>query len=69
MLISWVCISVLFCLAFLGVAARPAPRLEEGMAAGLTAVLQQRDLGVVLQVTRLASPQPEGALPPSCQAA
>jgi hypothetical protein len=69
MLISWVCISVVFCLAFLGAAACPAPRFDEGMAAGSTAGLQQQGLGVVFQDARLASPQPEGALPPSCQAA
>ena len=69
MLISWVCISVVFCLAFLGAAARPAPRFDEEMAAGSIAGLQQQGFGVVLQDVRLVSPQPEGALPPSCQAA
>jgi hypothetical protein len=71
MLISWVCTSVVLCLAFLGAAARPIPRFDEGMAAASTAGLPQQGLGVVLQDGRSASPQPERerVLPPSCQAA
>ena len=69
MLISWVCTSVLFCLAFLGVAARPGPHFEEETAAGSPAGLQQRDLDVVLANARLAPPHLEGALPRPCQAA
>jgi hypothetical protein len=69
MLISWVCASVVFCLAFLGAAVRPAPRFDEAMAAGSTGGLQQQEIGVALQDARLVSPGSEGAMPPSCQAA
>ena len=55
LLISWVCTSTAFCLAFLSVAARPAPRMEEQMAAGCEAALRQEP-GVVLEKAKTASP-------------
>ena len=67
LLILWGFISVALCLAVLGSAARPVPRVEEPATFDAT-VSSQRELGAVLQGASLASPASEGALPSSFQA-
>ena len=48
LLVFWVLTSLVLCLAFLGAAARPVPRMDEPMVAGTEAGLQ-RESGVLLQ--------------------
>ena len=48
LLVFWVLTSLVSCLAFLGLAARPVPRMDEPMASG-TEAGPQRELGVLLQ--------------------
>jgi hypothetical protein len=62
LLICWAGISSVFCLAFLSVAARPAPRLDEQIAS-------PQELAVALQNARTASVSVGNAVPSPCQAA
>ena len=62
LLICWAGISSVFCLAFLSVAARPAPSLDEQMAL-------PQGLAAVLQNARTASLSVGDAVPSSCQTA
>lgn len=48
LLVFWVLTSLVSCLAFLGLAARPVPRMDEPMASG-TEAGPQREPGVLLQ--------------------
>ena len=68
LLISWVCASTAFCLAFLSVAARRAPRVDEQMAAECEPVLR-REPGVVLHKAKPATLSAEAALASPCQVA
>jgi len=62
LLICWAGISSVSCLAFLSVAARPAPRLDEQIAS-------PQELAVALQNARTASVSVGNAVPSPCQAA
>ena len=68
LLISWACTSTAFCLAFLRVAARPVPRMDEQMAGGREPA-SRPEPGVALEKVNTASPPAEAALPSTCQAA
>ena len=68
MLICWAGISSVFCLAFLSVAVRPVPSLDEQMASGSEPALTQ-ELGVVLQDVKAASVSAQAAFPSPCQTA
>ena len=68
LLISWTCTSMVFCLAFLSVAARPVRGLDGQMAPGYEAALAQEP-GAVLASVKTASLPAETALPLPCQAA
>jgi hypothetical protein len=68
MLISWVGASVVFYLALLRAAARPAPCFEEEMTSGSKTALQ-REIAAVSPNARLASQFAKGAVPASCRAA
>jgi hypothetical protein len=48
LLVFWVLTSLVSCLAFLGAAARPVPRIDEPMVSGTEAGLQ-RESDVLLQ--------------------
>jgi hypothetical protein len=67
-LISWVCISMVICLAFLAAAARPLPRMDEEMAAG-SETSSQEGVSAALQKGRLAPQPSQGAIPSHCQLA
>jgi len=67
LLISWACISSVFCLAFLSVVARPVPRMGEQMAPRRELTLTQ-GVAVVLTNVKTASPPAEAALPSPCHA-
>jgi hypothetical protein len=68
LLISWVCTSVAFCLAFLCVASRPVPRMDAQMAPVCESALAQHP-GVVLESVRTATPRVDASLPSPCHAA
>jgi hypothetical protein len=67
-LICWACISSVFCLAFLSVAARPAPSLDAQLMPGSETALTQ-ELAVGLQNAKTASLSAEAALSAPCQTA
>ena len=67
-LISWVAISVVLCLAFLGAAACPAPSIDEEILSG-TKTCVPREAVVASRNAKLASQSPESAVPSSYQAA
>jgi len=62
LLISWTCASIALCLAFLSVAARQAPRMDEQMAAGCDPVLR-RETAVALGNAKTAYPPSWSELP------
>ena len=68
LLISWVSASMVCCLAFLSVAARPVPRMNEKMASGSATTLRQ-ELAGVLENVKTASPLAQATLPSPCHAA
>ena len=68
LLISWICASTACCLAFLSVAARPAPQMDEQLAAGCEPGLRPEP-GVMLEKMKTASSPAEAALPSPCQVA
>lgn len=68
LLISWVTASTALCMAFLCVAARPAPRFEKQMASDCEGA-EMQNAGVRLQSVNTASVSAEAALPSRYQAA
>jgi len=68
LLICWACISSVFCMAFLSVAARPAPSMDAQMMPGSETALTQ-ELAVGLQNAKTASLSVEAALPSPCRTA
>ncbi len=57
LLVTWVCASIALCLAFLSAAARPAPRMDEQMAAEGEPVLRQETPGALAGLARLRAGQ------------
>ena len=68
MLITWVCASTTFCVAFLYVAAHPAPRLEEESVTGSETAPSPQP-GIMPESVIKASPSHEPAISSPCQAA
>lgn len=68
LLICWACISSVFCLAFLSVAARPAPSMD-AQVMPRSAIASTQELAVGLQNAKTASLSTEAALPSPCQTA
>ena len=62
LLISWACASVVICLAFLRVAARQVPRIEEQMAAGCEPPSRQ-PTAVAVRKTTMVYPPPWSKFP------
>ena len=74
LLIFWFCASITFCVAFLGVAVRQAPRMAEQMVDGYEPALRQAT-AVVLEKPKTAysrsgakTPSPLPVLRPACSA-
>jgi len=61
-IVSWVCTSVALCLAFLSVAARPAPHAGVQMVAGSKGAFTL-DRDIRLQNVNAASPMGEAVIP------
>jgi len=66
LLICWACISSVFCLAFLSVAARPAPSMDAQVMHGSESALTQ-ELAVGLHNAKTASLSAKAALSARCQ--
>ncbi|HOX56486.1 MAG TPA: hypothetical protein P5205_06625 [Candidatus Paceibacterota bacterium] len=60
LLVTWGCLSMAFCLALLGAAARPVPCPDEKVAPGCDILAEQ---------IRTTVPTPQSVTPANCQAA